>query len=129
MPIELEIRKKPGNVWEYVKVNSSESYSSSKQHMTSTQTSVKFKEPYGNEFVDYDVSVIGVYDDTASSTEETYATVSLLADRLKSLGNPAFYRSGDLVIADLISSDPLNKLIIGTDGKLFVSSTTDGGTP
>lgn len=95
MAIELQIRKKAGNVWEYIVVDNNKTYSSSKQLMTSDNSLVKFKEPWGNKFADYDVTEIAVYDDTDTGAEEVYATVPLLGARLKELKNPSYPQDCD----------------------------------
>lgn len=129
MAIKLQIRKKAGNVWDYYDVDKDETSSSSKQFMVTKDETVEFTQPYGNDFARFTLSEIAVYDDTASGTEETYSTIPELSARLKALGNPSFYRSGDVVIADLVSSDSGNILIIGTDGKLYADGDVNGGTP
>lgn len=90
MPIKLQIRKKSGNVWEFVDVEKNKTFSSSKQFMRSTNSEVSFKEPYGNDFAVDDVSEIAVYDDSDTGAEETFATVSLLGARLRELKAPIY---------------------------------------
>lgn len=90
MPIELQIRKKPGNVWQFVDIARNKTFSSSKQFLRSTDTTVSFKEPYGNTIVTFDVLAIGVYDDSDTGAEETYSTVPLLEARLRELKSPLY---------------------------------------
>ena len=129
MAIKLQIRKKAGNVWDYYDVDKDETVSSSKQFMGTQANAVEFSQPYGNDFARFPLDEIAIYDDTASGTEEVYSTIPEFAARLKALGNPSFYRSGDVVIADFVSSDAGNIIIIGTDGKLYADGNVNGGTP
>lgn len=44
----------------------------------------------------WNITDVSVYDDTSSGTEETFATVIALTNRLVELGYPAYYVTGDL---------------------------------
>lgn len=132
MAIKLQIRKQPNNVWQYidVTVTPNKVLSSSKQHLLANDDTIEYTEPYGNDFARALYNETAVYDDTASGTEETFASALELITRLKVLGNPSFYRDADLVIADLISGDAYQQIVIGSDGGLYFSLegiTFDGG--
>lgn len=131
MPIKLEIRKKNGNVWEYVRLDEDDIVGSSKQHLTTiddnSDKSVIFTQPYGNNFAEYKLDEVAVYDDSTGGSIEVFTDLPEFQNRLKTLGNPSFFSDDDLVIADLISGDSSNGLVIGNDGKLYVSSSGGGG--
>lgn len=117
----LQIRKKDGNVWEYIDTETNTTKASSKQHLRYTNTSIDFTEPYGNDFARYDLSDIEIYDDSNGGVQVTFSGAVEFQQQLKTLGNPAFYEDADIVIADLVSLDASNILILGTDGKLYVN--------
>jgi len=131
MPIKLEIRKKNGNVWEYVRLDEDDIVGSSKQHLTTiddnSDKSVIFTQPYGNNFAEYKLDEVAVYDDSTGGSIEVFTDLPEFQNRLKTLGNPSFYSDAELVIADLISSDASNGIILGADGKLYASSSGGGG--
>jgi hypothetical protein len=82
----------------------------------------------GSKRGEYDFSDVTIYDDVNSGGAETFASAELLMKRLEALSYVGFYYDGDVISADLISTDASNGIGLGTDGKLFVSSGGGGST-
>ena len=120
MAILLQIRKKSGNVWSHYRVTKNSSILISKFHARADGNTVEVTEPTGSDNLRFSYNEIAVYDDTSLGTEETFANPLALFQRLKALGYTAFSSPSEVVVADLISSDEGNSIILGGDGLLFV---------
>jgi len=76
----------------------------------------------------FNVTDITVIDDTTGTTYTPFSNGDDLAIQLDALDYVGFYREGDVIIADLISTDPNNIIEQGTDGKLFAESSGGGSS-
>ena len=76
-------------------------------------------EPNGAKRGSWIYSEVSIVDDSSGGGVESFASGILLFQRLINLGYPAFREDGEVVIADLISSDPSNSITEGGDGLLF----------
>jgi hypothetical protein len=76
----------------------------------------------------YDVLNITVYDDTASSTPETFTNITDLSLRLEVLKYPAFYQEGEVVVSGIEDIfEGTNVTIDKTDPSNPIISATGGG--
>lgn len=112
----LEIRKKSNKVWQHVSSDLG-TYIVSKLYCKTNGNTFKIVEHGGSRRGEYDYSDISVYDICGGA--ETFVTPLLLMQRLEQLGYVGFLYDGEVLPADLISTDASNNLIIGSDGKLF----------
>ena len=89
MPIKLEIRKKNGNVWEYVRLDEDDIVGSSKQHLTTiednTDKSVIFTQPYGNNFAEYKLEEVAVYDDSVGGSIRGIHRLTRISKQIKNI--------------------------------------------
>jgi len=69
----------------------------------------------------YLYSDISIYD--IGGGAETFTSALLLMQRLEALSYVGFYYDGEVIPADLISTDASNTIIVGTDGKLYASGS------
>ena len=114
----IEIRKKTSKVWQHVSSDFG-TYIVSKMYCKTDGNIFKVTEHGGAKRGEYNISDITIYDDTVSGGAETFATPLLLMKRLEALSYVGFYYDGDVIPADLISTDASNTLILGSDGKLY----------
>ena len=119
--MNLQIIRLQNNVWKHITDNGNTILS---------KASVKIQD---NDFIlsningqkpikTFDVSEITLIDETTSITYPTFANGEDLAIQLKALGYVGFFNEGDVIIADLISSDTPQSIELGTDGKLSVQN-------
>lgn len=90
MAIELQIRKKPDNVWEHIKVSDGSVTIFSDFFVRWNGTTMEISEPNGNDNFRYNIIQVAVYDDTSGGNEETFTDSLVMASRLKELGYPAY---------------------------------------
>lgn len=116
--IKLQIKKEIGGVWQHY-VISEDNFILSDCYCKTNGDKFRVVELGGSQRKEYDYSEIEVYD--VGGSAETFTSSLELMQRLKALQYVGFINDGDVVIADLISSDSSNEITIGTDGKLFSS--------
>jgi hypothetical protein len=116
----LEIRRKTNKVWQHVSSDLG-TYIVSKMYCKTNGNTFQIVESGGSKRGEYDFSDITIYDDVNSGGAETFASAELLMKRLEALNYVGFYYDGEVVAADLISTDPSNNITLGTDNKLFSS--------
>ena len=114
----IEIRKKTSKVWQHV-TNDFGTYIVSKMYCKTDGNTFKITEHGGAKRGEYDITEVTIYDDSVGGGAETFATPLLLMKRLEALSYVGFYYDGDVIPADLISTDASNTLILGSDGKLY----------
>jgi len=124
--IKFQIRRKTAKVWQHFIVDGSD-FIFSKCYCKTNGDKFRVVEDGGTQKNEYNFDEIEVYDDLNSGSAETFTSSLELMERLSVLGYVGFNKDGDVVIADLISTDPSNALEEGTDGKLFVSASGGGG--
>ena len=120
----LQIRKKSSKTWLHVPSDADE-FILSKFYCKTDDDIFKIVEESGSSRKEYTFDNITVYDDTAGGTMETFASSQALMIRLEALQYVGFNEDGDVIIANLVSTDPSNNINLGTDGKLF---STGGGS-
>jgi hypothetical protein len=116
--IKLQIKKEVGGVWQHY-VISEDNFILSDCYCKTNGDKFRVVELGGSQRKEYNYSEIEVYD--IGGTAETFTSSLELMQRLKALQYVGFINDGDVVIADLISSDSSNEITTGTDGKLFSS--------
>lgn len=119
--IKLQIRKKTTKVWQHF-ITDGENFILSKCYCKTNGNKFRVVEDGGTAKKEYLYSEIEVYDDLSGGSAETFTSSLQLMNRLSALNYVGFSKDGDVVIADLISSDSSNALIEGADGKLYVPS-------
>lgn len=119
----LEIRRKTSKVWEHVSSDLG-TYIVSKMYCKTNDDIFKIIESGGSKRGEYNYADITIYDDVTSGGAETFTSALALMQRLEALSYVGFYYDGDVIPADLISTDASNTLILGSDGKLY---TAGGG--
>jgi len=125
--IKLQIRRKNAKVWQHF-ITDGENFILSKCYCKTNGDKFRVVEDGGTAKNEYNFDEIEIYDDLNAGSAETFTSSLLLMERLSVLQYVGFNKDGDVVIADLISSDSSNALIEGTDGKLFVSTSGGGGS-
>ena len=123
----LEIRRKTNKVWQHVSSDLG-TYIVSKMYCKTNGDIFKIVEHGGSQRGEYDFSDITIYDDVNSGSAETFASAELLMKRLEALNYVGFYYDGEVLPANLISTDASNNIILGTDGNLFSSGGGGGST-
>ena len=121
----LQIRKKSAKVWLHIDTESS-NFILSKFYCKTDGNTFKLVEQGGSQRKEYLYTDIEVYDDTDSGSAEVFASSLSLMQRLEELQYVGFTNDGEVIIANLISSDASNNIVLGTDGKLY--SHVDGST-
>jgi len=124
--IKLQIRRKTAKVWQHFITNGSD-FIISKCYCKTNGDKFRVVEDGGTQKNEYNFDEIEVYDDLNSGIAETFTSSLKLMERLSALGYVGFNKDGDVVIADLISTDPSNAIEEGTDNKLFVPVSIGGG--
>lgn len=117
--IKLQIRRKTNKVWQHF-ITDGENFIFSKCYCKTNGDKFRVVEDGGTAKNEYNYDEIEVYDDLNSGSAETFTSSLELMERLSVLSYVGFSKDGDVVIADLISTDPSNAIEEGTDGKLFV---------
>jgi hypothetical protein len=116
----LQIRKKSAKTWLHIPSDADE-FILSKFYCKTDDDIFKIVEESGSSRKEYTFDNITVYDDTAGGTMETFASSQALMIRLEALQYVGFNEDGEVIIANLVSTDPSNNINLGTDGKLFSS--------
>ena len=124
--IKLQIRRKTAKVWQHFIVDGND-FIFSKCYCKTNGDKFRVVEDGGTAKNEYNFDEIEVYDDLNGGGAETFTSSLELMERLSALQYVGFNKDGDVVIADLISSDSSNALEEGSDGKLFVSESSGGG--
>jgi hypothetical protein len=117
--IKLQIRKKTARVWQHF-ITDGENFILSKCYCKTNGDKFRVVEDGGTAKKEYLFSEIEVYDDLSGGSAETFTSSLQLMNRLSALNYVGFSKDGDVITADLISSDSSNALIQGADGKLYV---------
>jgi hypothetical protein len=117
--IKLQIRKKTARVWQHF-ITDGENFILSKCYCKTNGDKFRVVEDGGTAKKEYLFSEIEVYDDLSGGSAETFTSSLQLMNRLSALNYVGFSKDGDVITADLISSDSSNALIEGADGKLYV---------
>ena len=116
----LQIRKKSSKTWLHIPSDADE-FILSKFYCKTDDDIFKIVEESGSSRKEYTYNNITVYDDTLGGGMETFASSQALMVRLEALQYVGFNEDGEVIIADLISSNPSNSITLGSDGKLFSS--------
>lgn len=123
--IKFQIRRKTTKVWQHF-ITDGENFIFSKCYCKTNGDKFRVVEDGGTAKNEYNYDEIEVYDDLNSGSAETFTSSLELMERLSVLGYVGFSKDGDVVIADLISTDPSNAVELGTDNKLFVPVVSGG---
>lgn len=124
--IKLQIRRKTAKIWQHF-ITDGKDFIFSKCYCKTNGNKFRVVEDGGTPKNEYNYDEIEVYDDLNSGGAETFTSSLELMKRLSALQYVGFNKDGDVVIADLISSDSSNALEEGSDGKLFVAEWSGGG--
>jgi hypothetical protein len=122
--IKLQIRKKTAKVWQHF-ITDGENFILSKCYCKTNGDKFRVVEDGGTAKKEYLFNEIEVYDDLSGGNAETFTSSLQLMNRLSALNYVGFSNGGDVVTADLISTDSSNALIEGADGKLYVHNLED----
>ena len=123
----IEIRRKTNKVWQHVSSDLG-TYIVSKMYCKTNGDTFQIVESGGSKRGEYNFSDITIYDDVNSGGAEIFASSELLMKRLEALNYVGFYYDGEVLPANLISTDASNDINLGTDGKLFSSGGGAGST-
>ena len=123
----LEIRRKTNKVWQHFSSDLG-TYIVSKMYCKTNGDIFKIVEHGGSQRGEYDFSDVTIYDDVNSGSAETFESAELLMKRLEALSYVGFYYDGEVLPANLISTDASNNITLGTDGNLFSSGGGGGST-
>jgi hypothetical protein len=126
--IKLQIRRKTAKVWQHF-ITDGENFIFSKCYCKTNGDKFRVVEDGGTQKNEYNFDEIEVYDDLNSGIAETFTSSLELMERLSALNYVGFNQDGNVIIADLISSDSSNAVVLGSDDRLFVSSSGGGETP
>jgi len=121
----LQIRKKSAKTWLHVPDNADE-FILSKFYCKTDDDIFKIVEESGSSRKEYTFDNITVYDDTVGGVMETFASAQSLMIRLEVLQYVGFNEDGEVITANLISTDPSNNISLGSDGKLFGNGANGG---
>jgi hypothetical protein len=129
--MSLVIRKKGNkNFFHYFTIGGTEfEYSASDLTIIIDNNKAKLRSITGRPIAlkdGYTVNQITIFDDSTGGSAETFATFVLLTQRLIDLGYPAYYQDGQIILGDLISGDANNAIVLGSDGRLYVSPSSGG---
>jgi hypothetical protein len=118
--IKLQIRRKTAKVWQHF-ITDGENFIFSKCYCKTNGDKFRVVEDGGTQKNEYNFDEIEVYDDLNSGIAETFTSSLELMERLSALNYVGFNQGGNVVIADLISSDSSNAIELGSDDRLFVN--------
>lgn len=115
--IKFQIKKKTNNIWQHFIVDG-KTFILSDCYCKTNGDFFRVVEMGGSQRNEFHFSQIEVFN--IGGLAETFTSSLALMQRLKSLNYVGFIREGDVVTADLISTDASNLVTIGSDGGLFV---------